>query len=224
MFFVISGFIMVYVSRNFSGPGGAADFAIRRVIRVVPLYWLFTGVFVALLLFWPSIFSTLKLSARHTAESFLFIPTVNNVGDYYPVLGVGWTLNYEMYFYAIFAVLLLVPISRSVMITAVFFLACVIYGYINPPDGPDSLHADQPDPARIRAGRIHRTVVHQRPAAQSARGDDRRRHRISSALHAICFSARSVRAGLSTPEFRRRSCCSALYIWSVARSYRSRAG
>ncbi|MET0430390.1 MAG: acyltransferase, partial [Microvirga sp.] len=40
VFFVISGFIMVYSSRDlFARPGGPAVFLARRVARVVPLYW-----------------------------------------------------------------------------------------------------------------------------------------------------------------------------------------
>ena len=43
IFFVISGFIMYYTSSNaFGQPGGAMSFMIRRLIRIVPLYWLFT--------------------------------------------------------------------------------------------------------------------------------------------------------------------------------------
>ena len=40
LFFVISGFIMVYPSnRLFAEPGGAKIFAWRRLSRIVPLYW-----------------------------------------------------------------------------------------------------------------------------------------------------------------------------------------
>ena len=49
LFFVISGFIMVYVSRDvFGKPGAAIDFLHRRIIRIVPLYWIATGAFVLL--------------------------------------------------------------------------------------------------------------------------------------------------------------------------------
>jgi exopolysaccharide production protein ExoZ len=47
LFFVISGFVMVFGSRKLFGePGAAATFMARRVARIVPLYWLMTSLFV----------------------------------------------------------------------------------------------------------------------------------------------------------------------------------
>ena len=41
LFFVISGFIMVHASERLFGREGAARaFMLRRLIRIVPLYWL----------------------------------------------------------------------------------------------------------------------------------------------------------------------------------------
>jgi peptidoglycan/LPS O-acetylase OafA/YrhL len=90
---------------------------------------------VALLLFWPSIFSTLKFDLAHVVDSYLFVPTINSSGEYYPVLNAGWTLSYEMYFYAIFAVLLMLSASVSVLFTGTLFAASVIAGLLNPPTG-----------------------------------------------------------------------------------------
>src|ERR1700743_3794055 len=43
IFFVISGFIMVHISWNdFGQPGAAQRFMRRRIVRIVPLYWLAT--------------------------------------------------------------------------------------------------------------------------------------------------------------------------------------
>ena len=46
IFFVISGFVMAYSTRSFdpagSRPAQAADFLVKRLIRVVPLYWVAT--------------------------------------------------------------------------------------------------------------------------------------------------------------------------------------
>jgi exopolysaccharide production protein ExoZ len=45
IFFVISGFIMVYASeRAFGQPGASSLFISRRLIRIVPLYWATTAV------------------------------------------------------------------------------------------------------------------------------------------------------------------------------------
>src|SRR5665213_384 len=45
LFFVISGFIMVYSSqRLFATPGAGGAFISRRLIRIVPLYWMITAI------------------------------------------------------------------------------------------------------------------------------------------------------------------------------------
>ena len=55
LFFVISGFIMVYTTHgSFGQPGASASFLRRRVIRIVPIYWLYTNVTVLLLAFAPA--------------------------------------------------------------------------------------------------------------------------------------------------------------------------
>ncbi len=108
IFFVISGFIMVYISGNKFGQSGAPkDFLIKRIIRIVPIYWFYTSAMVVLLLLVPHLFSDGKsFVLAQTAASYLFIPWENNLGIIKPVLQVGWTLNYEMYFYLIFTLLL----------------------------------------------------------------------------------------------------------------------
>lgn len=119
IFFVISGFIMVFVSADkFKQPGAPLDFIIRRIIRVVPMYWFYTLAIAALLYLFPQYFSSGKqFDMAHFIASLLFIPWPNNVDAIKPVLGVGWTLNSEMYFYVIFSFLLIAP-SR-------FFLPCL---------------------------------------------------------------------------------------------------
>lgn len=97
LFFVISGFIMLYTSsRYFGAPGAAGDFLKRRLVRIVPLYWLCTLAVVALALT-GAFYKSKLIAASNTASSLLFLPTDNLI------LGVGWTLQYEMYFYLLFA-------------------------------------------------------------------------------------------------------------------------
>lgn len=102
IFFAISGFIITHVTRQDS-----AGFLLKRLVRVAPLYWIATAVF---FIFtsdtWP-----------HLIESLLFIPT-----DRPPVLRVGWTLNYEMFFYVLFAVALAMSKRWAPLIAAVALL------------------------------------------------------------------------------------------------------
>ena len=137
IFFVISGFIMVYVSRRKFGSSAAVpDFIVRRMIRIVPLYWIFSAVILGILIFAPFLMPVLKFGLQHTVESFLFVPTVNSNGEYYPILGVGWTLSYEMYFYLIFAAFLAVSVRASVVLTGLLFATCFALGRWYGASGP----------------------------------------------------------------------------------------
>jgi peptidoglycan/LPS O-acetylase OafA/YrhL len=107
-FFVISGFIMYYSEgQNFGSAKSSLRFAWKRFARIVPLYWTATIVAVAL-----SFAATMRghstplhsaLSLRNIVFSFLFIPyAVSGSEPPHPILGPGWTLEYEMIFYLLF--------------------------------------------------------------------------------------------------------------------------
>jgi exopolysaccharide production protein ExoZ len=110
LFFVISGFVMVVASADLFGQRGAPPyFLLRRLARIVPLYWLITGIFVFILLAGRH-HSSSYLSASEVVTSLFFIPHSLPNGAVAPVYGLGWTLNYEMMFYVVFsAVLFLRP-------------------------------------------------------------------------------------------------------------------
>jgi exopolysaccharide production protein ExoZ len=103
VFFVISGFIMTYITRE-----GADQFLVHRFIRIVPLYWLCTLAAVALAALKGSGRMWTDASFWHIAESLLFVPYQDISGELQPLLAVGWTLNLEMFFYLVFGAMLLV--------------------------------------------------------------------------------------------------------------------
>ena len=110
LFFAISGFVMVHSSRRLYGaPGGRGTFATRRLVRIVPLYWL--GTLVALA--WTLHFGP-RPDTASIVQSFAFIPFRSDAGSgrVAPVLETGWTLNYEMLFYLLFAATL-APTARA---------------------------------------------------------------------------------------------------------------
>jgi exopolysaccharide production protein ExoZ len=106
IFFVVSGFIMAHTSKR-ATPWA---FMQRRIVRVVPLYWLMTLVTVALAWIAPNLFRSTSIEAGHVLQSLLFIQheSPTHAGKLWPVLVPGWSLNYEMLFYAAFAISLLV--------------------------------------------------------------------------------------------------------------------
>jgi exopolysaccharide production protein ExoZ len=108
LFFAISGFIMWVTTHN--SQMGSREFFRRRIIRIVPLYWLFTALAVALAVVAPQLGK--RTGALDAVASFLFLPAVNSVTHQaQPVIAPGWTLNHEMLFYVIFALALTLPVK-----------------------------------------------------------------------------------------------------------------
>jgi exopolysaccharide production protein ExoZ len=103
LFFVISGLIMTLTTwRSFDVPGSARRFLWRRLTRVYPLYWLITTPILLLFLVSPSSVSFDDGSHPSILASSLLLPQNGRM----PLL-VAWTLVYEMYFYILFAVAML---------------------------------------------------------------------------------------------------------------------
>lgn len=110
LFFVISGFIMVHSSAGlFDRPDGARLFIARRIARIVPLYWAATTLFLVMLLVSPALLNSGAPSFAQIAASYLFWPMANAASQLQPIYSLGWTLNYEMLFYALFGAALLAP-------------------------------------------------------------------------------------------------------------------
>ena len=130
IFFVISGFLMVRTTTSVvGGPATALDFAWRRFLRIVPLYYIATlsKVFTAGLKgqFWPPI---------DIAKSLLFLPYLApGETEMRPIVGQGWTLNYEMFFYALFALTLLLPRAWSVKALIAVMVGLVAAGSLLSP-------------------------------------------------------------------------------------------
>ena len=135
LFFVISGFIMVAISGT--GAFAPLDFLRRRAIRIVPLYWIFTTLTAALALFLPSLFKSTEFTWPHYLLSMLFLPhEAPGRGGTSPLLSLGWTLNYEVLFYVVFAVLAGIAARRRVLVLTVAFLALCLFGALFRPGNP----------------------------------------------------------------------------------------
>jgi exopolysaccharide production protein ExoZ len=134
IFFVISGFIMVHASGRWFGTARAPRvFLAHRIARIVPLYWATTMVYLAVVLLAPWLLNSEYLSPRFVIASFLFIPAARPDGLVQPLYSLGWTLNYEMFFYALFAIAIAFPRRRAVPALIAALILLVLFGNIYAP-------------------------------------------------------------------------------------------
>ncbi|MEM9229607.1 MAG: acyltransferase [Pseudomonadota bacterium] len=124
LFFVLSGFIMAYTTAQ--RRPSALEFLRKRVVRVVPLYWLMTFLVFAAVALVPQVAQGTSATLAHLFQSLIFLPFDKNGMGHAPVLFVGWTLNYEMLFYCLFALALLIAPRHRIMVSAVLVTAIVL--------------------------------------------------------------------------------------------------
>lgn len=140
IFFVISGFIMQRIAeqRQLTPAGFVRD----RVVRIVPVYLLATLMFFAAATLVPALAKP-GTDLRFLIGSLLFLPQ----GDppFYPMLYVGWTLNYEMYFYLLFALLLstgAIGRQRVIAMGALLSIPVVLVQVLGSGSSPMSFYGD----------------------------------------------------------------------------------
>ena len=123
IFFVISGFIMWVITVE--RPTTPARFMRERFLRIAPTYWVATGVMVAGGLL--GLFPNLVLTFRHVLASLFFLPARSpSSSRIWPVLVQGWTLNYEMFFYAVCALALALPVRARLPFMGIVFGTLVV--------------------------------------------------------------------------------------------------
>src|SRR3954453_3364546 len=125
LFFVFLGFIIFYATHRATLT--PAEFLRRRVERIAPLYFVVTFAVIILATTLPATFGTEGwYTPRHILKSLAFIAFTD--GEM-PVVYLGWSLEYEMYFYL--TVALLMALTRDVWRNIVMiFSALAIVGRI----------------------------------------------------------------------------------------------
>jgi exopolysaccharide production protein ExoZ len=124
IFFVISGFIMsaiTFRSDRPAGPGAAWAFLKRRLIRIFPIYWIFV------------ILTGTRMLLSQGRFDLSYLPSVFLLpGSQFPyfkgLVSFSWTMMFEMYFYYVFAVVLLITVRRAVPLVIVLLSFAVILG------------------------------------------------------------------------------------------------
>ncbi|TNC12140.1 acyltransferase [Methylobacterium terricola] len=131
VFFVMSGFIIVHASAPLHGRTDARRvFLGHRIARVVPLYWLATTLTLALVWLRPGLVGTGTEGPLSVVASYLFWPMARADGTVLPLYSLGWTLNYEMAFYVLFALVLPWGRRGAVLGVVALLAALVLVGAI----------------------------------------------------------------------------------------------
>jgi exopolysaccharide production protein ExoZ len=134
IFFVISGFIMMYTTIRH--PMSGATFLQKRFIRIVPLYWSMTVIVAVAASLVPRFFHDTVFTWPEFVSALIFWPFRNpaGAGDIAPLIKLGWTLNYEMFFYFVFAAVILLPPLRRLAAVALVFFSLVTLGWLFHPN------------------------------------------------------------------------------------------
>lgn len=125
IFFVISGFIMVFTSRFDSG-FDAKGFMRRRLLRIYPIYWICAALYLSI---HALIGMSYDISLGKAMGALLLLP-----GDAAAIIGPAWTLAFEMFFYICFAVTMIAGLNRGLVILTAFFLISIATGAFLPID------------------------------------------------------------------------------------------
>ncbi|WP_412065506.1 acyltransferase family protein [Rhizobium sp. SYY.PMSO] len=151
VFFVISGFIMWTMSER--RPVTPLRFVLDRLQRIAPSYWIVTAIMIGGAA--VGLFPNMKLTAGHILGSLLFIPVRSpSNGEIWPVLVQGWTLNFEMFFYVIFAACLLLPRRLRLGSLIAVFAAFVVAGALIHPQSPLPITYTRPIILEFAAGAV----------------------------------------------------------------------
>lgn len=146
VFFVISGFVRWAVTER--RPTSPVRFLALRAVRIMPLYWLCTLAMIPVLMLVPQ--TGAVPTAWNIVRSFLFVPYEGARGLAVPLLEQGWTLNLEAFFYAMFAVGLMLPAKRRAGFVIAVLAALATVGLIFHPAGP--VASTYTDPRLIEFG------------------------------------------------------------------------
>ncbi|MCU7802746.1 MAG: acyltransferase [Candidatus Thiodiazotropha sp. (ex Lucinoma borealis)] len=109
LFFCISGFIIYRSAMQLeTAKNQAYYFLIRRLIRIAPIYWIATLVYV-----YKDILLGMFPNGQELLFSLFFLPFIrDDLGLMRPVLGLGWSLNYEMFFYVVLSISIFITTQR----------------------------------------------------------------------------------------------------------------
>lgn len=125
IFSILSGYILMYSTQSLHSKKG---FLRKRLLRIIPLYWGFTFLMYALLLFMPGLSLMSEATPESLIKSLFFIPFTSGKGYTVPLVSIGWTLNYEILFYIIFCIAMHISHKYRGVVTGIILVILVALG------------------------------------------------------------------------------------------------
>ena len=168
LFFVISGMIMVMTTAG--GRQTPLGFLRNRVTRIVPLYWAITLAVFAVALVAPALMQSTTADPIQLLKSLAFIPFPRANGMMHPTVFVGWSLNYEMMFYVLFAIGMALPRRwLGIAVTCALLGLAVVAGLVLRPGDAALRFYFQPVILEFGAGMVLGGLVPRFPSAAAWR-------------------------------------------------------
>ncbi len=130
-FFVISGYIMWVTTQEKQDKLPALNFAYKRATRIFFGYWPYFFLAILIISFYPSLIS----SQTNLIGSFF----LTELETPKLLIQVAWTLQYELYFYALFTLLLLIHkkyVLKAIGSLALSIVIYQLYLHLQPNDTP----------------------------------------------------------------------------------------
>lgn len=126
LFFVISGYIMYFASFSRLQKFSAREFFLRRLLRVYPVYWVFVALYVPYII----CFGTMPtLTMQQYVGMLALTPSSSPI-----IIGVAWTLSYEVYFYLAFGAVMVLGAHRGTIVLTSLFIISIALGIILRPE------------------------------------------------------------------------------------------
>lgn len=125
IFFVISGFIMAFTSFRKNSTFSMKNFIVRRLIRIYPIYWICA---LAYIVYYGAVGNGYDLNVAEAVGSLLLLPGYASM-----IIGPGWTLSFEVYFYLCFGVLMVLGFSRGLYALTAVFIGSILLRLLVPP-------------------------------------------------------------------------------------------
>ena len=131
-FFALSGFIVMLSTKNEIKKKG---FFVRRLIRLVPLYWILTIATFAVAQFSKGLLGYIP-TVEHLLKSLFFIPftrtALKSANTIRPIVGLGHTLQMEVFFAVIFMLCMKISHKYRGLISGCVLIGLAIIGKIVP--------------------------------------------------------------------------------------------